>query len=213
LASLRAKAYSFLASIFLEVPTKELIVESLKHPPLSMDSQGIKTLNEFLSQNELTPPERLHERLAREHLRLFGGLAHGHSPPPPYESVWRGEGKLMGKTTVAVLKAYGEAGVELTSGVKEPPDHVALELGYLSYLCGKEAEARMSNDAYGAARNLRLQYDFLHHHVQRWVPNLCEHITKTDKTGFYRGIAILTREFILEDSAAILEKLREASSG
>jgi len=212
LASSRAKAYSFLASTYLQVPTKELITEFLNHPPFSIESQGMKTLNEFLSHNKLTPPELLHERLAREHLRLFGGLAYGHSPPPPYESVWEGEGKLMGKAAVNVLKIYGEAGVELTAPTTEPPDHVGIELAYLSYLCSKEADARRSTDANATAKHLRMQYDFLRHHVERWVPNFCQRIAKDDRIRFYRGIATLTKEFVLADIETILEELRKNGS-
>jgi TorA maturation chaperone TorD len=212
LASSRAKAYSFLASVYLQVPRKELITEFLNHPPFSIDSQGMKTLNEFLSHNKLTPPELLHERLGREHLRLFGGLAHRHSPPPPYESVWTGEGKVMGKATVNVLKIYGEARVELTTRTTEPPDHIGIELAYLSYLCTKEADARRSTDANATAKYLHMQYDFLRHHVERWVPNFCQHIAKDDRTGFYRGIATVTKEFVLADSEAIQEELRKNGS-
>ena len=98
-ASSRAKAYRFLASIYLKPPTKELITEFLREHPFSIESEEMKTLSEYLSQNKLTSPEILEERLAAEHLRLFGGVTHGYGPPPPYESVWRGEGRVMGATT------------------------------------------------------------------------------------------------------------------
>jgi TorA maturation chaperone TorD len=212
LASSRAKAYSFLASMYLQVPTKEVITEFLNRPPFAIESEGMKMLNEFLSRNKLTPPELLHERLAREHLRLFGGLALGHSPPPPYESVWRGEDKLMGKVTASVLKMYGEAGVQLTAGTTEPPDHIGIELSYLSYLCSREANARRSSSAVDRANYPRMQYVFLRHHVGKWVPGFCQHIAKADRTGFYRGIATLTMEFVLADSDTILEELNKNSS-
>jgi TorA maturation chaperone TorD len=163
-------------------------------------------LNEFLTRNKLFLPELLRERLAQEHLRLFGGLTYGRSPPPPYESVWRGEGKLMGKVTSSVLRTYNEAGMELASGTTEPPDHVGVELSYLSYLCSKEADAHRSCDSTEMARYSRMQYDFLRQHVVRWVPSFCQHIARADTTGFYQGIAILTREFLLADSYGIPEE-------
>jgi TorA maturation chaperone TorD len=208
----RAKAYSFLASVYLRPPTKEVIAGFMRRPPFPMESQGLKMLKEFLSRNRLTPPELLHERLAREHLRLFGGLAYGRTPPPPYESVWRGEGRLMGKVTESVLKTYGEVGVDLTAETTEPADHIGIELSYLSHLCSREAVVRGNCDTNAAASYSRLQYSFLRHHIERWVPDFCEHIAKVDGTGFYQGIATLTKEFVLADSVTILEELRKNSS-
>jgi TorA maturation chaperone TorD len=212
LTSSRAKAYSFLASMYLRVPTKEVITEFLNRPPFTIESQGMKMLNEFLSRNKFAPTELLHERLAREHLRLFGGLTYGRSPPPPYESVWRGEGKLMGKVTASVLRTYNEAGMELASGTTEPPDHIGIELSYLSYLCSRQADAHRSRDSTDTARYSRMQYDFLRQHVLRWVPSFCQQIAQADTTGFYRGIAILTKEFLLADSYDVPEELGKDNS-
>jgi TorA maturation chaperone TorD len=190
----------------------ELVREFLNHASFSIESEGTKILDEFLSHNKHTSPDLLYERLASEHARLFGGLAYGHSPPPPYESVWSGEGRVMGQTTVAVLKVYAEAGMEVTPHITVPPDHIGIELSYLSHLCSKEAEARRGNDADATAKYLRMQHDFLHYHVQRWVPNFCRQIAKNDRTGLYRGIAILTTELVLADQRAIPEELREDNS-
>ena len=208
-ASSRAKSYCFLASIYLKAPTKELISEFLRERPLSTESQGMKKLNEFLSQNRLKSAERLEEVLATEHLRLFGGVTHGYGPPPPYESVWRGEGRVMGATTVEVLRAYANAGVEPATQTTEPPDHIGLELGYLSRLCGKEADARRSGDVDGTAKYLQMEHEFLRDHIEKWVPDFCQKIAENDRTGFYRAIAVLTSEFLLADAGTIEESLQK----
>ena len=160
-ASSRAKAYRFLASIYLKPPKKELITKFLHEHPFSINSEEVKNLSEYLSQNKLTSPEMLEESLATEHLRLFGGVTRGYGPPPPYESVWKGEGRVMGTATADVLKAYAQAGVEPANHTTEPPDHIGIELGYLSHLCSKEADARRSNDVSGTRKYLHMEHEFL----------------------------------------------------
>ena len=207
-ASLRAGAYSFLASIYLGAPAKKLITELLRKRPFSIESQGMKILNEFLSQNKLTSPELL-EKLVTEHVRLFGGVSPGFGPLPPYESIWRGEGRVMSSVTTKVLQAYDEADVEPTTRLAEPPDHVGLELGFLSYLCNRENDARRNNDPKCAAKCMHMEYEFLRDHILEWVPIFCDQIAENDRTGFYRAIAILTKEFILADGEEILEQMRK----
>jgi TorA maturation chaperone TorD len=73
----------------------------------------------------------------------------------------------MRKTTISIIKTYGEAGVELASRTIEPPDHLGIELAYLFHFGSKEANARRSNAAGATAKYLRMQYDFLGHHAHR----------------------------------------------
>lgn len=205
-ASSRSKAYRFLALIYLKPPTKELITKFLREHPFSIESGEMKALSKYLSQNKLMSPEIFEERLAAEHTRLFGGVSREYGTPPPYESVWRGEGRVMGTATMNVLKSYGEAGVELADYTTEPPDHIGLELGYLSYLCSKEADALRNNDVRGTAKYMHSAQEFLRGHIEKWVPEFCRQIAEKDRTGFYRAIALLTKELVLADAEAIGEQ-------
>ncbi|MFN2356106.1 MAG: molecular chaperone, partial [Desulfopila sp.] len=76
--------------------------------------------------------ESRHQDLLVEYARLFVGpfelLA------PPYGSVYLETGRrLMGDSTIAVQHMYTNAG--LTLDVQEAPDHIALELEFMHYLC------------------------------------------------------------------------------
>ena len=75
-----------------------------------------------------------------------------------------------------VVKMYGEAGVELAAGIKEPPDHIGIELGYLSYLCSREADAWRRQDVDSALKFLNMEEQFLRDHIETWVPNFCQKI-------------------------------------
>lgn len=210
LALLRAKAYGFLSWTYLQVPEMELVTKALSELSFHTESKGMKALHEFFSQNKHRSPEELHEDLMVEYARLFRGLRHGHGPLPPYESVWRGEGRVMGASTTDVVEMYGEANVELAANIREPPDHIGIELGYLSHLCDAEADAWKTGDVKGAVKCLRMEQQFLRDHIDRWVLNFCQQIAESDRTGFYRGIAIVTKEFLAADSEEVREELRKS---
>ncbi len=206
-ATLRASLYSHLGSVYLSVPDLRSLEKSMNQFLASTQSEGTRILLEFFRRCKEESLEEVQKDVSVEHSRLFSGIGQGYGPPPPYESVWMGEGRVMGGATVNVVKMYGEAGVELTAGVKEPPDHIGIELGYLSYLCNREAEAWKSTDTKGAAKCLGMEQEFLHKHIERWVPKFCEQIAANDRTGFYRGIAIMTKEFVLSEIDLIREEL------
>ena len=95
----------------------------------------------------LAPGADVGARLGNEYRRLFRG------PLPPYvvpvESVykkWAGDpgcdlplarqkGFLMGDPAVDMLRRYRDEGIAIPDELSSMPDHVALELEYLSFLC------------------------------------------------------------------------------
>jgi TorA maturation chaperone TorD len=206
-AASRAAIYSLLGSLYLSTPDLMSFEKSLEELQVSTGSKGIRMLTDFFQNNKNEPRGDLRNRLSVDYSRLFGGISQGYGLPPPYESVWVGEGRVMGKSTVDVMKMYSKAGLELAADIKEPPDHVGIELGYLSYLCKREADAWKNHDIRGAISCLRMEAQFLHEHLARWVPHLCQEIVERDRTGFYRAVAFMTSEFIMTDSDDISREL------
>jgi TorA maturation chaperone TorD len=207
MAASRARIYSLLGSLYLDIPDPKSIERSLGQLQASIRSEGIGMLADFFKKTENEPPQDLRNRLSVEHTKLLGGIGKGYGLPPPYESVWIGEWRIMGRSTVEVAKIYGEAGLELAADIKQPPDHVSIELGYLSYLCRREADAWKNGDRKGAIDFLRMEEQFLREHLARWVPRLCQELIKSDGSGFYRAVATMTEEFILTDSDDLRKQL------
>ncbi|MBI4301131.1 MAG: molecular chaperone TorD family protein [Chloroflexi bacterium] len=106
------------------------------------------------------------KELKVEYQRLFGG---GYAPP--YESVYRdGEGQVMGQSTLQVVKEYEAEGLILAPEFRDLPDHIAVELQFMSHLCAQEADAWQRGDASAALGYLRKEKAFLGQHLTKWLP-------------------------------------------
>ena len=99
-------------------------------------------------------------RLRAEYDALFVGQ--GRPKIWLYES-YHLNGRVPGPATFRVKSLYEQAGLE--SGSAELPDHAALELAFLAYLCDMEAQSGESD--WRTARRL-----FIKNHAGRWLPNV-----------------------------------------
>jgi TorA maturation chaperone TorD len=133
----------------------------------------------------------------------------------PYEAVYRDRrtvgtqvvgGLLMGRSTVAVTRAYREAGATVSQRCPELTDHVGVELGFMRFLCEREQAAWDSGDTAEAWGALGRQRDFLNDHLVAWIPLLGESMRRNARSHFYKGVARLTTDFVLSD-ASTLESL------
>lgn len=137
------------------------------------------------------------EELLVEYARLFVGPF--ELAAPPYGSVYLEEnGRLMGNSTLAVQRKYQEAG--LAQEIKEAPDHIALELEFLHYLCCMEAETVANNLPAQAEEWTAKEAEFMRRLLRPWVPAFCEKIRQGTTTGFYSAVADCLENFVAEIS-------------
>lgn len=111
-----------------------------------------------------------------------------------------------------VLKEYRQAGLVRSKDFKEPEDHIAIELEFMAYLCRKASESFQTEDMAISLEYLRKQKDFLEKHLLVWVPSFCKDLEQAAESGFYKGIAQLTAEFInaeQETIAALIDEFQE----
>ena len=135
------------------------------------------------------------EALMLDYTRLFLGpfgiLA------KPYGSVYLdGEDIVMGVSTMRALALYREGGFEVAEDFREIPDHVALELEFLyllTFRLGGETEAGEQ------ARLSALKRGFLEEHLGQWVGELAAAMRNGAETSFYRQLADMTEQVVLED--------------
>lgn len=141
------------------------------------------------------PEAEVLEELAVEYAALFLGPG-GHISP--YESVYaeNDTGTLWGEQTVAVRRYFRAAGFECDGKHAGIPDHVSVELEFMSALAGHEAEAWARGDRGAAANALEYQQEFMNDHLGTWVFRFCERVADTAELPFYRDIARLTSEFL-----------------
>lgn len=212
----RSTIYAFLSSFYNAVPREEFVAKMLSESfqkelgelAKLADGElreGAELLEQFLRLNRERELEKLTEELAVEFTRLFRGIKKGYSPPPPYESVYLGEGRVMGVATQKVMNHYLKAGFALNEEYGGPPDYIGTELKFLALASYREAESWKKGDKREALRLLKVQKTFLEEHVLAWVPKFCDVMLKEADTDFYRGVAKLTRGYLSQD----VEQLKE----
>lgn len=195
MADYRSRLYGLLARVYSSEPDK-LLIEMVKAQPFkdAFSELGVELESDFTDR----PEELLLEELAVEFSRLFLG------PGPhisPHESVHHEiqEGKrglLWGDSTVEVKRFIESTGLAIESDFNLIPDHISVELEFMQLLTKEEAKAREEGDADGANRYLDMEREFLDRHVLAWVPSFCDKVMSTAQSGFYRGMARLTKGFL-----------------
>ncbi len=94
----------------------------------------------------------------------------------------------MGSEAVDVRRAYLAAQLLPDQGGLMPPDHIALELGFIAALAGSE-----SPEALASAR------DFLVQHLLSWIPMWCDDVARAKPHPFYAGLVALTQAALASD--------------
>jgi TorA maturation chaperone TorD len=51
---------------------------------------------------------------------------------------------------------------------------------------------------------LNLERNFLREHIMEWVPGFCERVADMAEFDFYRGIARMTKGFVVDDYETIV---------
>jgi len=193
----RSSTYAFLSRIFGKEVNENVLgnmlgddfIGSLREIENSHGSEmeeGAKMLEKYLSGIDEKDIDKVIEELSVDYARLFllAGGVH------PYESVHLGkEGLVMEKPWEEVREAYRKVGLAKGEGEKEPEDHIAMELAFMSYLCGKDES--------------KMQKEFLEEHLLRWVPQFCDDVAQKAESDFYRGIAKLTKGFLALEQKAL----------
>ncbi|MHC1611509.1 MAG: TorD/DmsD family molecular chaperone [Candidatus Methanospirareceae archaeon] len=207
----RRDFYAFLCRMYLEEPAREL-AEDLVNGKIRLQeltsleinpelSEGFRLLKEFMKKSEGKEVDALYEDLRDEYTLFFIGPF--KLPVQPYESWWV-SGKLCGEPLVKLKRDYRRAGIVKSSEYVENEDHIAFELKFMHYLC----EKALSADTQERLKEcLKLQREFLDDHILKWMPNYCDALYESELSDFFKGIAKITKGFILLDAHVIAELL------
>jgi len=152
-------------------------------------------------------PENLEVDFARLFVGPFNLLA------PPYGSVYlEGERQVMGVSTADVQRRYQAAGLDVATGFKDAPDHIAAELEFMHCLIFNTMEAANQGDVNRIVTCLLNQQSFLEVHLGAWVQEFAGHVVDHAQTSFYRNLARATEAFIKDDYHIISSVLTSWSS-
>ena len=195
----RADSYRFLSACFC-LPKRELFSQANLFKNLT-DSLT-RTCAEaavFSSEMERAFLEADEEGLTVEYARLFVGPF--ELKAPPYGSVYLdGERKVMGNSTIEVIKLYEETGLAMDKEFKELPDHIAVELEFMYYLIYKELEALEKSEKEKALAFGEIRNHFFNRFLSPWIPPFCEKIKETTDNPFYLALADCLSTFISNQS-------------
>jgi len=190
-----SQTWWFLSRFYLERPEKALLGElqaafaaaAAWEPDGGDASDDVEVLVACLKEDL----DGLSHRLLPEYTRLFRGIQEGLGPPPPFESVYRGEAP-GGDLTLEVLAQYEAAGFGPVEPNVGPQDHLGAELRFLALLAFREAEAWNSGDETQALERVAHQGRFLDRHLLVWLPAYTERVARDSREPFYAAAARLT---------------------
>lgn len=135
------------------------------------------------------------EELSVEYARLF--LGPFETKVPPYGSIYLNrERMVMGDSTMEVIQFYEEMGLSRNKDCMDLPDHIAVELEFMSYLIYKETEALEKSDFATALEMIKKQERFLDKFLGRWIAPFCEKIKESTDNGFYSALADCAALFV-----------------
>lgn len=140
--------------------------------------------------------------LKRAHLAVFG---HAVSKDcPPYGSEY-GQAHIFEKTqTLADVAGFYRAfGLALAEGVHDRPDHIALELEFMEFLCLKQALAEAG--AHGPERIAfcaKAQRQFLDDHLGFWAFSFANRLRQRPEPGPFAAWAGLLEAFLAQEVSA-----------
>ncbi|MBI5213289.1 MAG: molecular chaperone TorD family protein [Nitrospirae bacterium] len=165
----RAELYRLLAAIFMREPSGELIIQLKEIFQMKFDDS--------------------HEEIRVDFVNIFL-RPDGHLLP--CESLYNyplgDRPRLWGKVTVEVQAFYNSAGLAIDEEIKLMPDHISMEMLFMSYLI----ENGLS----------MLQKTFLGEYLVKWAPEYCDELQKHAGTAFYKEVANILKEFILSEMEA-----------
>lgn len=211
-AEARRQVYDLLSALYLELPNSKMIQSMFDTEfKLGLSSavsnfeadeikEGLTLIASFITAFKEQSTEEVLKRISIDRTRLLRGVSQQHSPPPPYESVYR-DGRLYSESTIEVSQIYCRLGITLPQTWTEPPDYIGIELDFMRLICQGEKEAWQTDSFDKALEHLEVGGDFLKKHILQWVPRFCEEMYNKAELDFYKGIAHFTSGFVAYDSS------------
>ncbi len=207
----RRDFYAFLYRMYVEEPTREFAddlvngrfqFQELSSLEINADlSEGFRLLKEYMKKSKGKDVATVYENLMGEFTILFIGPF--RLPVQPYEAWWV-SGKLGGKPLAKLKEDYWKAGIAKSLEFIETEDHIGFELKFMHYLCEKTLAADTKKRR---SECLKLQRNFFDEHILKWMPIFCDALYHYEASDLYKGIARLTKGFILLDDAVISDLL------
>ncbi|MCW2306629.1 molecular chaperone TorD [Rhodobium gokarnense] len=147
-------------------------------------------------------PDRLRDRaldLAADYSLLFLGVG-GPRTAHPYASAYlSAKGTLFQRPTSEMAETLRRLDIAVVDTMKEPPDHIAIELSVVAELAERAETAALGGDRHEAMRLQAQQAAFIDAQLLTWVPAFAADCHKHDRSGFYADLAAALAAYLHTD--------------
>lgn len=215
----RAALYRFVSRIFRE-PLSQEDIEAMARGGLSgfacgdqrMD-HGAHVMTRYLAKRNTGTRELLN----RDYTLAFYGIQGVDGRMAlPYESAFGGEEqRLMGFARGKVYNIFKRQALKLCEGIDLPEDHLSFMCEFMAIMAERSGEAFKAGQMDEVRTCLRLQQEFLKHHILNWYPELASLVNQIVSERFYRGVMELVGGFFeldLQSLNALVAETGAASS-
>jgi TorA maturation chaperone TorD len=181
----RGNCFKLLAACFYQ-PDKEMFLEEHLGDNLVLLLQSLAPAAAASAEAmRVSLGETAQEQLDLDYAALFVGPF--ELIAAPYGSIYLEKiRRVMGDSTLDAHRFYQDAGLSME--MKEPADHIAIELEFMYYLCSREATALSEGMEDEASRLKTVQLEFFRK-MMGWIPQFCERIRAGAGTAYYRAVA------------------------
>lgn len=203
----RENMYRFLSNLYLFEVDEEILgaLQNMKFPTECPDEdmqEGCQTIAAYLKENQ--DNKDILDDLAVDYARIFlsAGVAQGKAAFP-YESIYTSKQHLMKQeSSSSVAALYLEKGLEPRADMyRVPEDHLGLLLEYMAELCERANDTEVCVE-----ENDTEQKEFLMNHLMNWVPAFSQDMMKYASTGFYQGLAKMTKGFLSQERSLMKDR-------
>lgn len=200
----RMTIYRFLQVGFegpLTIETLKLWKESFSLDFIEVLTEGNPNLYSFFEDLIKGDTSLIEQRERDRFLSTFNLLNPvGKVPAPPWESVYVTKDQtLFGDPVFQIRKQLENFGLQFIDKNKQPEDHIAVELEFMSYLLDFTWKSFMDGDEEEYMKGIYTQYWLHKEHFSHWFIPFTEAIQASETSSFYKGLAELLREFAAED--------------
>ncbi len=198
--SVRLILYRLLASLFLypddeRLATLKPVAKELLENPIWEGypfSAHVQELLEHLAKLNLEAPKPI--------IDAYNRLFLVRPQAPPHETFYTdAQGQFRGLLTSQLEEEYLQAGLAVSPDLNELPDHIAVELEFMAFLCSQEIEALEAENGTKAQEYRNNQRSFMAAHLARWFPKFAKRIVKAEPESIYRYLLPAAYNFLLHE--------------
>jgi TorA maturation chaperone TorD len=191
----RGDCFRLLAACFYK-PQKEIFLQEKVFQSLtSLLEQVCPDATHFSNKMGDSILKYTEEELSVEYAKLFVGPY--ELKAPPYGSVYLDDGRrVMGDSTIEVIRMYQEVGLTMDESFKELPDHIAVELEFIYFLTYGKVNALEKSELDRARSFQEARNVFFNNYLRKWVPVFCDKIITNTDNAFYIALADCLSTFL-----------------